>query len=143
MSIGTGSAPRSFRLSRTTNDLLDQKAAQAHQSGNSLADRILGEGLRTEDHPLVRFRSGAAGRREPILVGTRLLVRQVVATLWVHDGNPKEAAEYLGVSTSTVTAALSYYADFTEEVNADIDWAESIETAERARWEKEQSLASR
>ena len=70
-------------------------------------------------------------------------MRQVVSTLRDHDGNPEDAADYLGVSTSTVAAALSYYADFTEEVNTDIDWAESIEVAERARWEKEQSLASK
>ena len=133
------SVQRSFRLSRSTSDLLDDAVESTSESRNGLADRLLGEALRTERHPLVRFRSGAAGRREPVIVGTRSLVRQVVATVRDHDGNVEASASYLDVPVRVVRAAISYYADFAEEVNADADWAARIEADHRARWEREQA----
>ena len=135
----TGSVQRSFRLSRATSDLLDQTAESTTETRNALADRLLGEALRTQHHPLIRFRSGAAGRREPHVVGTRLLVRQIMATLKGHDGNVNDSASYLGIPPGVVRAAVSYYADFTKEVDDDARWAARIETAERARWEREQA----
>jgi uncharacterized protein (DUF433 family) len=139
MSGETGSVQRSFRLSRRTSDLLDAAAESTGESRNALADRLLGEAVRTERHPLIRFRTGAAGRREPQLVGTRLLVRQVIATVRNHDGNLDDAAAYLDVPTRFVRAALSYYADYTGEVDADATWAARVEADERARWEREQA----
>jgi uncharacterized protein (DUF433 family) len=134
-----GSVQRSFRLTRSTSDLLDAAAEATGESRNALADRLLGEAVRTERHPLIRFRTGAAGRREPQLVGTRLLVRQVIATVRNDSGNLDAAAAYLAVPTRFVRAALSYYADHTGEVDADAAWAARVEADERARWEREQA----
>jgi len=139
MGEDAGSVQRSFRLSRATSDLLDQTAESTTQSRNALADRLLGESLRTEHHLLIRFRSGAAGRREPHVVGTRLLVRQIIATVKDHDGNVDDSASYLSVPPGVVRAAVSYYADFTNEVDDDAHWAGRIEADERARWEREQA----
>ena len=139
MSRTSSSVPRSFRLSHATSELLDRASESASESRNALADRLLGEALRTERHPWVRFRTGSAGRREPSLVGTRLLVRQVVATVREHDQQPEAAAEYLGISPSLVRAAVAYYADFRTEVDADARWAERVEADEYQRWERQQS----
>lgn len=139
MSEGSVSVQRSFRLSRTTSDLLDAAAESTGESRNALADRLIGEAVRTERHPLIRFRTGAAGRREPLLVGTRLLVRQVVATVRDHEGSIADCGSYLGVPARVVRAAVSYYADFTGEIDADAAWAARIESDERARWEREQA----
>ena len=138
----TTSVQRSFRLSPTTSTLLDELAETTAETRNSLVERLLAEGLRTERHPLIGFRSGAAGRREPAVVGTRLLVRQVIAQLRGSDGNVDEVADYLGVQTASVRAALSYYADFAREVDADADWAARIEADHLARWEREQAALS-
>ncbi len=138
MSDKAASVQRSFRLSRTTSDLLDAAAESTGETRNALVDRLLGEAVRTERHPLIRFRTGAAGRREPLLVGTRLLVRQVVATVHAHDGSIDESAEYFGVPAPLVRAALSYYADFSGEVDADTAWAARVESDERRRWDREQ-----
>jgi uncharacterized protein (DUF433 family) len=139
MGDDTASVQRSFRLSRITSDLLDAAAESTGESRNALADRLIGEAVRTELHPLVRFRTGAAGRREPVLVGTRLLVRQVMATVRHHDNNIDLTASYLGVPTRVVRAAVSYYAEFAGEIDADAAWAARIESDERARWEREQA----
>jgi uncharacterized protein (DUF433 family) len=130
---------RSFRLSRATSDLLDATAEATGERRNALADRLLGEGVRLERHPLIRFRTGAAGRREPLLVGTRLLVRQVVATAGGEGGDVEAAAETLGLPVRAVRAAVAYYAEFRDEIDRDAEWAARIEAAERSRWDREQA----
>jgi uncharacterized protein (DUF433 family) len=137
MSDANPSVQRSFRLSAGTSALLDDMAHLSNESRNALADRLLGEALRTERHPLIRFRTGAAGRREPFVVGTRLLVRQIVSQ--VEDSHTEAAAEYLALPVATVRAALAYYADFRDEVQADRAWADRFEADERRRWERQQA----
>jgi uncharacterized protein (DUF433 family) len=132
------SVQRSFRLSARTLELLDAEAEMVGESRNALADRLLGEALRLARHPLIRFHRGAAGRRQPLVTGTRQYVHQVVATLRASDGDVDEAADYLGLSTRQVRAALDYYADFQDEVDADTQAAQRIEAAERDRWERQQ-----
>lgn len=130
---------RSFRLSAGTDALLNALADEGVESRNSLVERLLAEALRCERHPLIRFRAGAAGRREPGLVGSRLLVRQVVSQLRAADGDVAGVAEYLGLPEPTVRAAVSYYADFADEVDADAAWADRLAADELARWEREQA----
>jgi len=132
------SVQRSFRLSARTLELLDAEAETAAESRNALADRLLGEALRVERHPLIRFHQGAAGRRQPLVTGTRLYVHQVIATLRASDGDVEAAAAYLGVSARQVRAALGYYADFRDEIEADAAAAQRAEAAERDRWERQQ-----
>lgn len=134
------SIQRSFRLSATTADLLDQQAARTNESRNALADRILSEGLRRESHPLIVFRTGAAGRREPCLGLRRLKVREVIASLRANGGDPALAASTFELPTSDIEAAASYYADFAAEIDADIAWAESIAEDERQHWLRERSV---
>ena len=133
------SVQRSFRLSAGTADLLDRQAARANDSRNALADRLLSEGLRREVHPLITFRTGAAGRREPHLGVGRLKIRQIVMSLRSNGGNFAETAELFDLPLSDVEAAASYYADFTNEIDADISWAETAVDDEHQRWQREQS----
>lgn len=137
--MATPSVQRSFRLARRTAERLDAAAEASGETRNALADRLLDEALRIEVHPLIRFRTGAAGRREPALVGTRLLVRDVVGTVKGHGNDVDAAAEYLDIPRSLVVAAVAYYAEFTDEVDADMVWAEDIARTERDRWERQQA----
>lgn len=139
MTISQLSVQRSFRISARTSELLDSLAATSNESRNSLVEQLLGEALRLARHPLVRFRSGASGRREPYLTGTRLLVRQVVAQLRDARGDVDEVADYLGIERPFVLAARDYYADFGAEIDVDEEWAASVEASEHARWERQQA----
>lgn len=132
------SVQRSFRLSKRTVDLLDAAAASGRESRNALADRLLGEAVRLERHPLIRFHEGVSGRRQPLVVGTRLYVHQVMSTVRASDGDVAEAAGYLGVPPRLVRAAVEYYAEFADEVDEDADVAARVERDERARWERQQ-----
>ena len=128
------SVQRSFRLSGRTVELLDAAAVSSGETRNALADRLLGEAIRVERHPLIRFDAGAAGRRQPRVVGTRLDVHQVVATVRANDADVDAAAEYLGIDPRLVRAALDYYAEFSDEIDADAAEADRVAEAEQARW---------
>ena len=125
---------RSFRLSSRTLELLDERAAARDVSRNALAEQLLGEAVRTDSHPLIRFRAAGSGRRRPALIGTRLDVHDVIATLRDQDGS----VEYLGVEVGLVRAALAYYADFTDEVDEHAEAAAVLAREERARWDRQQ-----
>jgi uncharacterized protein (DUF433 family) len=104
---------------------------------NALAERLLDEGLRIDRHPLIRFRAGGSGLRRPGLVGTRLDIWQVIDTVRAHGGDVAAAAGYLGVSDAMVRAAVDYYADFADEIDA--YRAEELEFAERERKRSERA----
>lgn len=126
----TPSRPRSFRLPASTLDMLDRRAAQRGESANHLARRLLDEALRTDEHPLIHFRPGPSGEREPALIGTRLRVAQVMQTVGAGEGSPERASRYLDIEPRQVQACLDYYADFRDEVDAEI--AADAEFAARA-----------
>ena len=134
------SVQRSFRLSSETIGLLDDRARERAESRNSLAERLLHEGLRTERHPLIVFREGASGLRRPALVGTRLYVWQIVETVRESDNAVAAAAEYLGLPDHHVRAAVDYYADFTDEVDRYREEQRAFEQRERERWERSQRV---
>lgn len=131
---------RSFRLSSRTMELLDDRARELAESRNSLAERLLHEGLRTEHHPLIVFREGASGLRRPALVGTRLYVWQVVDTVRESANSFAAAAEYLGLPEHHVRAAVDFYADFTDEVDGYRQEQRTFDERERERWERAQRV---
>jgi uncharacterized protein (DUF433 family) len=134
------SEQRSFRLSARTMELLDDRARELAQSRNSLAERLLDEGLRTERHPLIVFREGASGLRRPALAGTRLYVWQVIDTLRESGNSVAQAAEYLGLPEQKVRASVDYYADFADEVDRYRAEQLEFESRERERFERSQRV---
>ncbi len=126
-------------MTTETLDRLDRRARELGESRNGLAQRLLDEGPRLEQHPLIWFREGAAGLRRPALVGTRLYLWQVLDTLRTsHD--VADAASYLGLSEAQVRAAVAYYADFGDEVDADAAQEREFAERERERWERAQQV---
>ncbi|HYB26469.1 MAG TPA: hypothetical protein VEF89_07650 [Solirubrobacteraceae bacterium] len=115
---------------------MDDRARELSESRNSLAERLLDEGLHTERHPLIVFRTGGSGRRRPALVGTRLYVWQIIDTVRGSGNSVHEAAQYLALPEHHVQAAVDYYADFKEEVDEDRADELEFELRERERWER-------
>lgn len=134
------SVSRSFRLSKTTADLLDKAAASSPESRNAIADRLLGEALRAQRHPLIEFRTGAAGFREPALKGTRLKVRQIISTFLDEGRSVEGTAEYFSLPEAQIRAVVSYYAEFRDEIDADHAQALAEEEDLRTQWLREQEL---
>jgi uncharacterized protein (DUF433 family) len=105
-----------------------------------MVDRLLNESLRIEKHPFVRFITGASGRREAHIVGTRWKVRQIIVSLKGEKGQLDSVIKGFDLTELQVRAAVSYYADFTDEVDADIERDFADADQQRVRWEREQSV---
>ena len=133
------SSPRSFRLSADTLARLDAAVALSNENRNSMVERLLNEALRRESHPLIMFRTGAGGLREPQVIGTRILVRQFVTHIRDEDGDMELVAESLNIPLTLVRAAASYFAEFRDEIDADIRANEQFEGIEYAKWQREQA----
>lgn len=127
-------------MSSSTLDRLSQRAAETSESRNALAERLIDEGLRMDRHPLISFRAGGSGRRRPALVGTRVDVWQVIDTVRGEQGDVAAAAQYLGLSERLVRAAVDYYADFTEEIDAYRADELAFAERERLRFERAQRV---
>ena len=140
MSETSSLVQRSFRLSASTSRLLDHRVGESGESRNAMVDRLLNESLRIEKHPFIRFITGASGKREAHIVGTRWKVRQIIVTLKGEKGQLDSVIKGFDLTELQVRAAVSYYADFSEETDADIE-RESVDAEQqRVRWEREQSV---
>ncbi len=81
-----------------------------------------------DEHPLVRFADGPAGRRAR-LVGTSKDVWEVIAVVRDNGGDGAETARYLEIPLGLVQAAIAYYGAYTTEIDQFIELNEQ-ETAE-------------
>jgi hypothetical protein len=121
-------------------------SAHRHRVGiSTLAERLIDEGLRMETHPLVAFRDSPSGRR-PVLVGGPE-VADVIGAI-VDGGVPVEqrrsrAAELLGVTVVLVDAALAYYADHTDEIDARLAGRARLADEAEASWRRQRALLER
>jgi hypothetical protein len=76
----------------------------------------------------VRFVDGPSGRRAA-LVGSGLDVWEAIATVRDNDNDLEEAAAVLETTPGLVQAAVTYYGEYREEIDAEID-------LNRAEWER-------
>lgn len=76
-----------------------------------------------DEHPLIRFAEGPAGRRAR-LAGTGKDVWEVIATVRDNDGDAAETASYLEIPLGLVQAAITYYGTYRDEID---QWIESNE----------------
>ena len=126
-------SPLSVRLSDATIARLGRHAQRVHLAPRTLAQRYVEEGLRMDEHPLVRFAEGPAGRRAR-LMGTGKDVWEVIAIVRDNGGDIAEAARYLEMPLGLVQAAVTYYGAYTDEIDQWID-ANSQQAAEaHAAW---------
>jgi uncharacterized protein (DUF433 family) len=73
-----------------------------------------------DEHPLVRFADGPAGRRAR-LTGTGKDIWEVIAVVRDNDGDAAEAARYLEIPLGLVQAAITYYAAGTGMIISALD----------------------
>lgn len=111
--------PISIRLPEQTVGRLADRADRSNMPSRTLAQRYVEEGLRMDDHPLIRFADGPSGRRARLLGGPD--VWEVVVVARDNDGDLAGTASYLELSLGLVQAAASYYAAYPEEVDERIE----------------------
>ncbi len=125
--------PLSLRFTPETIERIGSRARRAGLPARTLAQRYVEEGLRMDEHPLVRFVEGPAGRRAR-LVGTGKDVWEVIATVRDNDGDIKEAARYLELSLGLVQAAVAFYGAYPVEIDEWIDLNEQEAAQANDAW---------
>jgi uncharacterized protein (DUF433 family) len=134
--------PISLRLGEVTIERLGLRAKRVHMPPRTLAQRYVEEGLRMDEHPLVRFVEGPAGRRAR-LAGTGKDVWEVIATVRDNDNDLKDAAEYLRIPLGLVQAAVAYYGTYTHEIDELIADNERAAEEAHAAWRAGQAALAR
>jgi uncharacterized protein (DUF433 family) len=124
-----------FRFDRITVGRLKQRAQETNTAQTALAERYIEEGLRHDEHPLIVFRDGEAGRR-PALLGSRLDVAEVIETIRQNGNSLEDTADYLEIPVAHVDACLSYYVDYKDEIDVWIERTHAIAERERERWQR-------
>lgn len=110
---------------RLDDALAERLRMRARAAGESLSERLrryAEEGARREEHPLITFRDGPAGRRAGLLGGPDVWE----VAMWLDDlaAEPDPIAALIEDSTlnrSQVDAALRYRAAHPEEIAARIE----------------------
>jgi uncharacterized protein (DUF433 family) len=132
--------PFSMRLAKTTVTKLEAQARRRGESKSRIAERLIEEGLRMEDHPGIVFRDGPAGRRAALAGGPD--VWEVIETLHGTGAKGDRAiaatAEWGSLSPAQVRTAVRYYADHREEVDQRIRRNREDADRERAAWRRAQ-----
>ena len=125
--------PLSLRLPDATVERLGARARSRSVPPRTLAQRYVEEGLRTDEHPLIRFADGPAGRRAR-LQGTGLDVWEAIAVVRDNDGNEQSAAAYLELPLGLIQAAVAYYGAYPSEIDTWIELNAREGEAARDAW---------
>ncbi len=131
-----------LRLQTGVSERLRRRARWMGLAPLPLAQRYVEEGVRHDDHPLIHFLPGVVGRRS-VVMGTGLDVWEVIATVRDNKNDLAETATYLGIPVGLVEAAVSYYGEYSNEIDEQIADNEAEYERGYAAWEAGQrALAS-
>jgi len=122
-------------------------AAHSDLSLSGASNLLIDEALRMYEHPLIVFRDGPAGRRARVVGGPDVW-EVVSAVRSVRESEPActgddalcTVAETSGVAMPMLRAALDYWGDFPDEVDAFAERARAEAEQARTRWKREQGL---
>jgi hypothetical protein len=133
---------RSFRWSQDTLDALERRARERNEPGTRLAERLVEEGLRMDEHPGIVFRDGPTGRRAALAAGPDVweLVRFVKSLRTRGQRAVAKTADMLRLTPGQVEAALQYYADNPGEIDDRIGREEEYAERAEAAWRRRQSV---
>lgn len=125
-------------------------ASRPGLSLSSAANLLVDEALRMSEYPGVVFRDGPTGRRAGLAGGPD--VWEVVRAVRIARAAEQELDEEellalvvgnTGVPIRMVRTALSYWASFPSEVDAQMDAAGDAEASAEAAWRRQRGLLAR
>ena len=105
---------RSFRLDTQLDRRIDARAAELGSTRSELVMRLLDEGVRREQHPLLDFR-WVDGERRPHIGNVDAAM--LLVELRAHRGDVATAANVLQIEPRIVDAAVAYFQDFQRDMH--------------------------
>lgn len=134
------SRPLSIRFDQALLERLRRRAAAQDTTPSGLAQRLVDEGLRAQEHPGVVFRDGPSGRRAALVAGPD--VWEVVAALRRSTARGEAAvsatADEMSLSIAQVKTALDYYGSYPDEIDDQIAENERAADEAYAAWQAQQ-----
>jgi hypothetical protein len=109
-----------IRIGSGTLDTLRERSRGSGEPIARLAERYIDEGLRADRHPGIFFRDGPAGRRAVVVGGPDVweIVAAARSAPEKGDSLVRELAKRLGVAESKVRAAIRYYGEYPDKIDA-------------------------
>jgi hypothetical protein len=124
----------SIRIDGETRRDLEREAARRGTPKTTLAESLLREAIRMASHPGITFREGPAGRRAGVIGGPD--VWEVVEVWSDSDRDAAATAAVINLPIGLVDAAVGYYLDKPEEVDAWIERNRSQAADAEAAWRR-------
>jgi hypothetical protein len=122
-------------------------AANPGMSLSSAANRLVDEALRVSEHPGITFRPGPTGRRAGIAGGPDVweVVRAVRSARSAEPGLAEDdlvalVAGNTGTPPRLIRVAITYWASYPDEIDAEITAASTAEAAAEDAWRRERRL---
>jgi hypothetical protein len=132
--------PFSIRMSARVLARLDERARRRSEPKTRMAERLIDEGLRMEDHPGIFFRDGPMGRRAALAGGPD--VWEIIDTLQGTGlaGNKAVAATaaWGNLTPVQVRTAVRYYAEYRDEIDERIRLNRQEAERQRLSWQRMQ-----
>ncbi|WP_211659253.1 hypothetical protein [Phytoactinopolyspora halophila] len=132
----------SIRFDEMLLERLRRRASAQETSPSGLAQRLIDEGLRAQEHPGIVFRDGPTGRRAALVGGPD--VWEVVAALRLSSARGEAAvaatAEEMSLSVAQVKTALDYYGAYPDEIDAQVAENERAAEDAYAAWQAQRRL---
>lgn len=136
------SSPLSIRFDPVLLDRLRRRAAGRDTTPSGLAQRLVDEGLRSQEFPGIVFRDGPSGRRAGLAAGPD--VWEIVAALRDSELRGDEALKAVsadvGLTIGRVRVGVAYYGAYPQEIDAEIDENERAAEEALRSWESQQRL---
>jgi hypothetical protein len=110
----------SARFSADVVEMLDARSERLGQSKARVAERLIEEGLRVEEHPGIVFRSGPTGRRAGIAGGPDVweIARDLKGATAEGATDPLAAVGRIsGLDRAVVELAAGYYAAYPDDID--------------------------
>lgn len=135
-------APTNVRFSETVNAALTRYVHLTGQTKSGVINGAVDEWLRMQVHSRIRFALVETGERRARLIdGPEVWT---VAEAWLaHDSaerTPEVLGRTLGLTLSSIEAALDYWADYRAEIDALIERHRMAQDEALAAWERRQAI---
>jgi hypothetical protein len=136
------SMPLSIRFDPALLERLRRGAASRDTTSSGLAQRLVDEGLRSQEFPGVVFRDGPSGRRAGLIAGPD--VWEITSALRDCELRGDAAIEMIAAEfslpVSRVRTALAYYGAHPDEIDAETTDNERAAAEALRSWESQQQL---
>ena len=136
-------SPLSIRFDPALLARLRRRAMVQDTTPSGLAQRLIDEGLRSQEHPGIVFRDGPSGRRAALVGGPD--VWEVISAVRMSGAKDEKraittVAGEMTLSSAQVQLALEYYGSFPAEIDGQVAENDRVASEALEAWRARQRL---